>query len=452
MSKHDFDLFVIGAGSGGVRAARFAANFGARVAVAEERYLGGTCVNVGCIPKKLLVYASHFAADFGDAQAGFGWTLGSQSFDWKRLIENKNREIERLNGIYDGLLSGAGAKHIEGRARITGPNSVAVAGTEYSSGNILVATGGWPMMPEIPGIEHAISSNEVFYLDEQPRRMLIVGGGFIAVEFAGIFNGLGSEVTQLYRGPLFLRGFDHDTRDHLGVEMRKQGIDLRFEVNVVSIEKTAEGLLARLTDGSEQMADQILFATGRLPLTDDLGLDIVGVALDESGAIVVDEFSRSSVPSIWAIGDVTDRINLTPVAIHEGVCLANTLFNDKPMRPDHEIVPSAVFSQPPLGTVGLTEADARDRNGDDLDIYISRFRSLKNTLTGGEEKTFMKLIVERATDRVLGLHMVGPDAAEITQGFAVAIKMGATKADFDATVPIHPTAAEEFVTMRDPIR
>ncbi len=449
MSEMEFDLFVIGAGSGGIRAGRFSAGFGARVAVAEERALGGTCVNVGCIPKKLLVYASHFATDCRDAQSGYGWTLGPQRFDWKRLIENKNREIQRLNGIYDGLLSGAGAKHIQGHAHIVDAHCVEVAGTRYGAENILIATGSWPMMPQIPGIEHAISSNEVFYLEEQPSRVLIVGGGYIAVEFAGILNGLGSDVTQLYRGPLFLRGFDDDVRRHLAEEMPKEGIDLRFEINVESIERSDAALRARLTDGSEVVADQILFATGRVPLIRDLGLAEVGVELDAKGAIAVDDYSRTSVPNIYAIGDVTDRINLTPVALHEGVCLSNTLFNDNPMKPDHENVPAAVFSQPPVGTVGLTEAQAREQFGDELDVYVSRFRALKQTLTGGEEKTLMKLIVDRASDRVLGLHMVGPEAGEIVQGFAVAIKCGATKADFDATIGIHPTAAEEFVTMRD---
>lgn len=449
MAKRELDLFVIGAGSGGVRAARFSAGFGARVAIAEERYLGGTCVNVGCIPKKLLVYASHFAEDFRDAERGFGWKVGASSFDWKTLIENKNVEIERLNGIYDGLLRDAGVEHVEGRATILDPHTVEVSGKTYSTETILVATGSWPRMPELPGIEHAISSNEVFFLEAQPQRVLIVGGGYIAVEFAGIFNGLGSNVVQVYRGPLFLRGFDNDVRAHIAGEMRKHGVDLRFDLNVDSIEKVNGGLRAELTDGSELEVDQVMYATGRAPLSSNLGLENVDVALNAKGAITVDDFSCTSVPNIYAIGDVTDRINLTPVAIHEGVCFANTLFNDTPMKPVHQNVPAAVFSQPPIGTVGLSEAQARDDYAE-IDVYESSFRALKHTLTKGEGKTYMKLIVDRKTDRVLGLHMVGPEAGEIVQGFAVALKCGATKAQFDSTIGIHPTSAEEFVTLRTP--
>jgi glutathione reductase (NADPH) len=449
MAKRELDLFVIGAGSGGVRAARFSAGFGARVAIAEERYLGGTCVNVGCIPKKLLVYASHFAEDFRDAERGFGWKVGASSFDWKTLIENKNVEIERLNGIYDGLLRDAGVEHVEGRATILDPHTVEVSGKTYSTETILVATGSWPRMPELPGIEHAISSNEVFFLEAQPQRVLIVGGGYIAVEFAGIFNGLGSNVVQVYRGPLFLRGFDNDVRAHIAGEMRKHGVDLRFDLNVDSIEKVNGGLRAELTDGSELEVDQVMYATGRAPLSSNLGLENVDVALNARGAITVDDFSCTSVPNIYAIGDVTDRINLTPVAIHEGVCFANTLFNDTPMKPVHQNVPAAVFSQPPIGTVGLSEAQARDDYAE-IDVYESSFRALKHTLTKGEGKTYMKLIVDRKTDRVLGLHMVGPEAGEIVQGFAVALKCGATKAQFDSTIGIHPTSAEEFVTLRTP--
>ncbi len=449
MAEYDLDLFVIGAGSGGVRAARFSAAFGARVAVAEERYLGGTCVNVGCIPKKLLVYASHFAEDFRDAERGFAWKVGASSFDWPTLIENKNVEIERLNGIYAGLLDGAGVQRIEGHATLVDPHTVEVAGRTFTAQSILIATGSWPRLPEIPGIEHSITSNEAFFLEVQPRRVLIVGGGYIATEFAGIFNGLGSKVVQVYRGPLFLRGFDHDVRAHLAGEIRKGGIDLRFDSNVSKIEKTPAGLRATLTDGSQLEADQILYATGRAPLTAGLGLDEVGVELNENGAVAVDAFSRTSVPDIYAIGDVTDRKNLTPVAIHEGVCLANTLFGDKPMKPSYRDIPAAVFSQPAIGTVGLTEAEARQEY-EKVDIYESTFRALRHTLTKGEEQTYMKLVVDRDSDRVVGLHMVGPEAGEIVQGFAVALKSGATKAHFDATIGVHPTSAEEFVTMRTP--
>ncbi|MBJ20016.1 MAG: glutathione-disulfide reductase [bacterium] len=450
MTDRDFDLFAIGAGSGGVRAARFSAQRGARVAVAEERYLGGTCVNVGCVPKKLFMYASHFRADLHEASAGYGWTIGETNFDWPTLRDNKTREIERLNGIYEGLLRDAGVQHFDGRATIVDAHSVEVAGQRYTAENILVATGGWPTVPEIPGVEWAVTSNELFSLDELPRKAIVVGGGYIAVEFACIFDGLGVDVTQLYRGPLFLRGFDGDVRRHLAEQVRLRGIDLRLETNVTAIEKKGGGIVATLTDGSALEADLILFATGRHPNVSDLGLEEAGVEMARDGSIRVDAYSRTNVPSIWAIGDVTNRINLTPVAIHEGVCLSETLFNDNPRSPDHENVPAAVFSQPPVGTVGLTEEEARERYSS-IDVYRSVFRALKQTLTGGEERTLMKLIVDRETDRVIGLHMVGPEAGEIIQGFAVAIKAGATKADFDATIGVHPTSAEEFVTMRTPI-
>lgn len=450
MADREFDLFVIGAGSGGVRAARFSAARGARVAVAEDLYLGGTCVNVGCVPKKLFVYASHFRDEMEDATSGFGWTLGSTSFDWPTLRDNKTREIERLNRFHEELLRDAGVQHVEGRATIIDPHTVEVEGKRYSAENILVATGGWPTVPEIPGAELAVTSNEMFYLDELPRKAIIVGGGYIAVEFACIFHGLGVDVTELYRGPLFLRGFDGDVRTHLAEQIRGRGIDLRFDTNVTAIEKTDSGIRATLTDGSKLDGDLILFATGRHPNTANLGLEEVGVEFGKAGAIAVDEYSRTNVPSIWAIGDVTNRINLTPVALHEGVCLSETLFNDNPRSPDHEYVPAAVFSQPPVGTVGLTEEEAAEEF-DAIDIYRSSFRALKHTLTNGKERTMMKLIVDRASDRVVGLHMVGPEAGEIIQGFAVAIKAGATKSDFDATIGVHPTSAEEFVTMRTPV-
>jgi glutathione reductase (NADPH) len=446
MAEYDFDLFTIGAGSGGVRASRISASYGARVAVAEERDLGGTCVNVGCIPKKLLVYAAHFAEDFEDA-AGFGWTLGEHRFDWASLIANKNKEISRLNGIYARLLDDAGVTRVEGRARLVDAHTVAVGDRSFTAEHILLAPGGWPHLPDLPGIELAISSNEAFHLGELPRRAIIVGGGYIAVEFAGIFHGLGAEVTQLYRGPLFLRGFDDDVRQTLADEMRKKGIDLRFSARAARLERVDGGIRVHLEDGSTLDADLVLYATGRRPLTADLGLAEVGVEVNENGAILVDEHSRTSVPNIWAIGDVTDRIQLTPVAIHEGMCLARTLFKGEPTRPDHEDVASAVFSQPPIGTVGLTESQARERYGE-VDVYRSRFRPLKHTLTGRDEQTLMKLVVDRASQRVVGAHMVGPDAGEIIQGIAIAVKMRATKAQFDATIGIHPTAAEEFVTMR----
>ena len=449
MAGYDYDLFTIGAGSGGVRASRVSAGFGARVAIAEERDLGGTCVNVGCIPKKLLVYASHYTEDFEDARA-YGWTVGESSFDWATLIRNKDREIARLNEVYRKLLDQAGVKRIEGRARVVDQNTVAIGDRTFSAENILIATGGWPSVPEIPGIEHAITSNEAFHLKELPRRVIVVGGGYIAVEFASIFHGLGAETTELYRGPLFLRGFDHDVRQVLAEEMRKKEIDLRFDLNIESIEKADDHLVAALSDGSKLEADQIMYATGRLPATSDLGLESAGVELNQKGAIVVDEYSRSTVANIWAIGDVTDRINLTPVAIHEGMALAETLFHDRPTKPDHENVASAVFSQPQIGAVGLNETKARERYPE-LDIFRTRFRPLKHTLTGQDETTMMKLIVDRASGRVVGAHMVGPEAGEIIQGIAIAIKCRATKADFDATIGIHPTSAEEFVTMRESV-
>jgi glutathione reductase (NADPH) len=449
VAQYDFDLFSIGAGSGGVRASRMSASYGARVAVAEERYLGGTCVNVGCIPKKLLVYASAFAGEFEDA-AGFGWSVGERTFDWARLIENKDREIARLNSVYARLLDEAGVRRLEGRARVVDPHTVEIGGRRFTAANLLVATGGWPTLPEIPGIEHAISSNEAFHLKELPRRVVVVGGGYIAVEFAGIFNGLGSRTTELYRGELFLRGFDDDVRRTLADEMRKKGIDLRFGASIARIEKHGGVLRARLDDGAELEADQILYATGRAPNIAGLGLEQAGVALDGAGAVVVDAYMRTSVPSIWAIGDVTNRLNLTPVAIHEGMAIAATLFAGRPTAPDHSDVPTAIFSQPPVGTVGLTESAARERFGE-LDVYRTSFRSLRNTLTSSEEKTLMKLVVDRASQRVVGAHMVGPEAGEIIQGIAIAVKCHATKAIFDATIGIHPTAAEEFVTMRTPV-
>ncbi|NNL68115.1 MAG: glutathione-disulfide reductase [Myxococcales bacterium] len=449
MAEHDYDLFVIGAGSGGVRAARVCAEKGARVAVAEERALGGTCVNVGCIPKKLLVYASHVREEIEDAERGYGWRIGEPRFDWPTLIANKDREIARLNGVYAQLLDGAGVDRLEGRAVLRDAHTVEVGGRGVSADQILVATGGWPSVPAIPGAEHAITSNEVFHLKALPRRVLIVGGGYIAVEFAGIFHGLGAEVTQLYRGPLFLRGFDDDVRAHLAGEMRKQGVDLRFDAHVVSLARGDGGIRATLGDGSVLEADQVLYATGRKPNTHDLGLERAGVALGADGEIPVDAFSRTNVPNVWAIGDVTDRIQLTPVAIHEAMAFAETAFGGNPTEPDHAGVPSAVFSQPPIGTVGLTEALARAAF-DAVDVYRSTFRALKHTLGDGDARTLMKLVVDRASDRVLGVHVVGPDAGEIVQGFAVALKCGATKAQFDATVGIHPTSAEELVTMRQP--
>lgn len=447
-SDFDFDLLVIGAGSGGVRASRMAAQYGARVAVAEERYLGGTCVNVGCIPKKLFVYAAHVAEELAHA-AGYGWEVPTARFDWRRLLENKDAEIDRLNGIYADLLDRAGVTRIEGRARFVDPHTLEVGERRITADQVLVATGGWPEVPEIPGRELAITSNEAFFLERLPERVVVVGGGYIGVEFAGIFHQMGAQVTQLYRGPLFLRGFDDDVREHVADELRKKGIDLRFETNVTRLERGKDGRIrAHLTDGGVLEADQVLFATGRRPLTADLDLEAAGVKTDARGAIPVDPCSRTNVPHIWAVGDVTDRIQLTPVAIHEAMAFARTVFGGEPTPPDHQDVASCVFSQPPIGTVGLTEAEARERFGR-VDVYRDRFRPLKHTLSGSDERALVKLLVEPESGRVVGLHMVGPDAGEIVQGFAVAIKCGATKAQLDATVGIHPTSAEEFVTLRE---
>jgi len=446
MAQYDYDLFIIGAGSGGVRASRMSASFGAKVAVAEERYLGGTCVNVGCIPKKLLVYASHFSEDFSDA-AGYGWTVGERSVDWRKLIANKDREISRLNGVYRNILSDNGVEIIEGHAEIVDPHTVTVDGKRHTAKYILVAVGSWPVVPKIPGAEHAITSNEAFHLGSLPGKVIIIGGGYIGVEFAGILHGLGARTTQLYRGELFLRGFDDDIRHTLAEEMRKRGIDLRFNRDIKRIDKAGDLLKATLDDGQTIDADRILYATGRMPLTRNLGLERAGVQLKENGAVAVDEYSKSSADNIYAIGDCTDRMMLTPVAIAEGMAVANTLFNNKPTKPGYLNVPSAVFSTPNCATVGLTEQEARQRNFQ-VDIYRTSYRPLKHTLTGRDEKTMMKLVVDTATDRVLGCHMVGADAGEITQGLAVALNCGATKAQFDATIGIHPTAAEEFVTLR----
>ena len=450
MGDRDYDYFVIGAGSAGVRSARIAAQLGARVGIAEDRFFGGTCVNIGCVPKKLFVYASHFAEEFEDA-AGFGWTVGERSFDWPTLVANKSAEIQRLNGVYERILRNAGVTIHQARATIAGPHEVAVDGRTVTAEHILVATGGKPFVPDIRGREHAAISDDMFYLETFPQRIVVVGGGYIAVEFAGIMKGLGAEVTQLYRGPHFLRGFDDDLRHFLCDEMRKKGIDIRFNATVECIEKQGGGYCAELDDGTEIAADLVLYATGRVPNTQGLGLEEAGVELADGGAIVVDEEFRSSVRSICAVGDVIDRVQLTPVALGEGMWLARRLFGDAPAEPfDYNHIPSAVFSQPALATVGLTEAEARSRYGK-VDVYISEFRALKHTLSGSEERTLMKLIVDKASDRVVGAHMAGPEAGEIVQGLAIAMKMGATKAQFDATVGIHPTAAEEFVTMREPV-
>ncbi len=449
MSKFDFDLFVIGAGSGGVRAGRMAAALGVRVGVAEERYLGGTCVNVGCVPKKMFSYAAHFAEDFEDA-AGFGWTVGAREFDWPTLVANKNTEIERLNGIYQRLLDNAGATTFHARARLLDAHTVEVGGKTVTAERVLIATGGWPYVPDFPGSDLAVTSNEAFLLERLPQRAVVVGGGYIAVEFAGIFNGLGCTTTQLYRGPLFLRGFDDDAREFLATQMREKGVDLRFNANPQSIEKHGDALRVMLEDGASIDCDLVMYATGRKPAVADLGLEACGVEVDRRGAIVVDGNYRTSVPNIYAIGDVTDRVNLTPVALAEGMALVWHLYRDHERPVDYEYIPSAVFSQPNLATVGYTEEEARGKFGA-ITVYRSSFTPLKHTLSGNAEKTLMKLVVEDASDRVVGAHMVGPDAGETIQGLAVALKAGATKALFDRTIGIHPTSAEEWVTMREPV-
>ena len=449
---YEFDLFVIGAGSGGVRAARFAAGFGVKVAVAESRYLGGTCVNVGCVPKKLLVYGAHFAEDFEQA-SGFGWSLGEANFDWATLIANKDREIHRLNGIYRNLLVNSGVTLMEGHAKLTGPNEVEVNGQRHTAKHILIATGGWPQIPEIPGHELAISSNEAFFLKELPKRVLVVGGGYIAVEFAGIFHGLGAQTSLLYRGDMFLRGFDGAVRKHLHDELTKRGMDVQFNADIARIDKQADGSLkATLKDGRELEADCVFYATGRRPMLDNLGLENTGVKLDKRGFVQVDDLYQSTEPSILAIGDVIGRVQLTPVALAEGMAVARRLFKPEQYRPvDYRMIPTAVFSLPNIGTVGLSEEQAIE-DGHKVQIFESSFRPMKLTLTECQERTLMKLVVDADTDKVLGCHMVGPEAGEIVQGLAIALKAGATKQHFDETIGVHPTAAEEFVTMRTPVK
>ncbi|GGB89906.1 glutathione reductase [Marinobacterium zhoushanense] len=451
VAEFDYELFVIGAGSGGVRAGRMAAAKGVRVAIAEDLYLGGTCVNVGCVPKKLYVYASHYAESFHEGE-GFGLSAQSVRFDWAVLRDNKKSEIARLNGIYGNLLRNSGCDIVNGRARITGAHSVEVAGKTYTAERILVATGGWPFVPEFPGSEHAISSNEVFDLEQFPKRLIVVGGGYIAVEFAGIFAGLGAQTDLLYRGDMILRGFDNEVREFTAQEIVKKGVNLNLNADIVKIDKLGDGsLVAELTDGRVLEADQILYATGRKPKTQGLGLEEIGVELNKSGAVVVNDNFQSSVPSVYAIGDVIDRVQLTPVALAEGMALVRHLYADGEAKVDYELIPTAVFCQPNIGTVGLSEEQAVERYAK-VDIYRSEFRALKHTISGSDERTLMKMIVDRETDRVIGVHMVGAEAGEIIQGIAVALKAGATKAVFDSTIGIHPTAAEEFVTMREPTR
>ncbi|RBP74178.1 glutathione-disulfide reductase [Marinobacter nauticus] len=449
--SHDFDLIVIGAGSGGVRLARMSAQRGARVAVVESRYLGGTCVNVGCVPKKLFVYGAHVREELEDAN-GYGWSVPTDdvSFDWPTLVANKNAEIERLNGIYGRLLENAGVTIIEGTASLRDPHTVIVGDKAYSAAHITVATGSWPVVPDIPGKEFLLTSNEMFYLPQLPRHAVVWGGGYIAVEFAGILAGLGVETTLLYRGELFLRGFDEDIRKFTEQEMRKKGVDLRFNVTIESVEQLNAHYQVNLSDGSSMETGLVMAATGRRALVDGLGLTDLGVELNASGHVEVNDHFQTAVPSISALGDVIGTPQLTPVALAQAMVLSRRLFGDGKGDMDYSAIPTAVFCQPNIGTVGLTEKEARDA-GHSLRIYRSEFRPMKYTLSGRDERCLMKLIVDDSSDKVLGAHMVGPDAGEIIQGLAVAIKAGATKAQFDATMGIHPTSAEEFVTMREPV-
>ena len=454
MQTFDFDLFVIGGGSGGVRAARMAAQRGVRVALAEVSAMGGTCVNVGCIPKKLYSYAAHYADSFEESH-GFGWIGEAPRLDWEVLKANRAREISRLNGVYNHLLKSSGVQIIEDWATLTGKHTVEVAGKSYSAKHILIATGGTPTVPEVPGREHVITSNEIFDLSPFPKRLLVVGGGYIACEFASIFNGLGAQVTQLYRGEQILRGFDDDVRAFIAGEMAKTGVTLHLNTDVAAIERSDDALNVRLRDGSVIRADTVLYATGREPLTGGLGLDAAGVAVNDAGAIKVNAHYQTSVSSIYAVGDVTARVQLTPVALGEAMVVVDHLFGaqagKKPRHMSYDFIPTAVFTHPNIGTVGYTEDEACEKFGQ-ISVFRSDFRALRHTLSGSSERTLIKLLVDNASDRVVGLHMVGPDAGEIVQGFAVAMKAGATKAIFDSTIGIHPTLAEEFVTMREPVK
>ena len=456
MKLFDFDLFVIGGGSGGVRAARMAAQRGARVALAESggvAGLGGTCVNLGCIPKKLYSYAANYAEAFEEAR-GFGWEAEVPKLNWTKLKTNRAREITRLNGVYLQLLTGAGVQLFNDHAQLMDAHTVQLNGQRHSAKNILIATGATPNVPAVAGREHVITSNDIFDLDPFPGRLLVVGGGYIACEFASIFNGLGAQVTQLYRGEQVLRGFDDEVRGFIAAEMSKAGVDLRLKTNVAAVARTAAGLVVKLTTGDNVTVDAVLYATGRVPNVHGLGLESAGVVQGEQGAIVVNRQYQTSVPSIYALGDVTARLQLTPVALGEAMALVDHLLGPAAGKGErsmsYDFIPTAVFTHPNIGTVGYTEAQAREKFGQ-VTVYRSDFKPLKHTLSGSSERTLMKLLVEDVTDRVVGLHMVGPDAGEVVQGFAVAMKAGATKAVFDSTIGIHPTLAEEFVTMREPV-
>jgi glutathione reductase (NADPH) len=449
MATFDFDLFVIGGGSGGVRAARMAAQRGVRVALAEAADLGGTCVNVGCIPKKLYSYAAHYADAFEEAR-GFGWHVAKPKLDWAQLRANRAQEITRLNNVYLQLLDGAGVQLVRGWAQLVDVHTVQIGGKAITARHVLVATGGRPHVPEFPGRELVLTSDDMFDLDPFPQRLAVVGAGYIACEFASIFQGLGARVTQLNRGSQILRGFDDDVRQFLATEMGKAGVDLRQNAEVTSVRRAGHELLVTLASGEEIAADAVLYATGRVPNVEGLGLEAAGVEQSKNGAVIVDAHYQSSVPSIHALGDVTARVQLTPVALGEAMALVDHLFGDKKRRMDYDFIPTAVFTHPNVGTVGFTEAQAREKFGR-IQVFRTDFKPLKHTLSGSGERTLMKLLVDAESDRVVGLHMVGADAGEVVQGFAVAMRAGATKAVFDSTIGIHPTAAEEFVTMRTPV-
>ncbi len=446
--KYNYDLFVIGAGSGGVRAARMSAAYGAKTAIAEEYRVGGTCVIRGCVPKKLFVYASHFAEEFEDA-AGFGWAVSAADFDWATLVANKDKEINRLTHAYISNLEASGVDILTGRATLVDAHKVQLDNREITARHILVAVGAQPFKPEIDGIDHAITSNEAFYLESLPHDMIIVGGGYIAVEFAGIFNGLGVDTTLVYRGEEILRGFDNEVRAHVHAEMEKKGVSIKTECDIAAIAPHGDAYQVRYRDATTQKTGLVMYATGRVPHTKNLGLENAGVVLGAKGEVKVDAYSKTNVNNIYAVGDVTERAQLTPVAIREGAAFAATVFNNEPQAVDHSIIPTAVFSQPPIGTVGMSEEAARE-SGAKIDVYAAKFRPMKNTLSGRDEQMLMKLIVNRDTDKVLGLHIVGPDSGEMIQAFGVAVTMGATKAQFDATIAVHPTMGEEMVTFKQP--
>ncbi|WP_417606313.1 glutathione-disulfide reductase [Primorskyibacter flagellatus] len=449
--EFDYDLFVIGGGSGGVRAARVAAGeAGAKVGLAEESRYGGTCVIRGCVPKKLMVFASEYSDTAQDAQA-YGWKMMAGGFDWPMFRGKLEAELDRLEGVYRNLLANSGVETFDMRARIADPHTVELAdGTRKTAKHILLALGGWPVKPDLPGAELAITSNEIFHLDKLPKRLLILGGGYVACEFAGIMNGLGVQTTQYYRGAQILRGFDEEARGLVSEEMMQSGVDLHLGTNVLEMKQVEDGIWVKGTNGSERVFDQVMFATGRAPNTTDMGLEDVGVKLGRRGEIEVDEFSQTSVPSIYAIGDVTGRVELTPVAIREGMAFVETVFKGNPTPVDHELIPTAIFTQPEIGTVGLSEEDARDQ--EPVEIYCTSFKPMQQAFAGRSDRVLMKLVVSQKTRKVLGCHIVAPGAGEMIQMAGIAIKMGATKEDFDRTVAVHPTMSEEMVTMRQPVR